>query len=203
MTSIRTSKTEAHVLEGPGYRDVHITKGGRRFSKTLMAQAILLIAIGVFCLVFPGITVAMVSWLVGGSLLAGAVGSLAAFFIYGERHRAALTLIEAAARGLLGLVCILHPFASAAALAWLSGLGVLVCGFLVAVCGVMMFRVHRDASLVLLICGIVACVLGIVITVQPIVVLKFMSFFAIAYGVLMAVLACKAPKVLDALYGQE
>ena len=196
--SDKVQEVEATVIEGRGYRDVRFTKGGTGFVASLLCSGVLVILMGLVCALWPGFTVEVASWVVGGSFLVAGIASVAGFVLSGAFAAIAWwALLDAIVDIILGAVFVAHPFAVAGALAWLIGAGLFVAGLAVVAAGVGALRENRLASIALLAGGIVVEAMGVLVIVRPGVLLYCIAAFAVLYGAMLVFLAFRAPRAIE------
>ncbi len=158
----------------------------------LLARAVFAVAFGLVALIWPTITLLILTWAFGlYAIIDGAIQIIDGIRRRG-RPRWWLSLLLGLLSLAAGVVALIWPGISAVALAIVVGAWALVTGLIEIISAVRQRRERRRPALLLLV-GLVAGVAGVVILVWPalsaVALAALVGWFAVVYGILLAVLA--------------
>jgi uncharacterized membrane protein HdeD (DUF308 family) len=172
-------------------------KKKRKVAWGLLVGGILLVALGLACIVWPGQSLNVIGMLVGiGFLISGAI-SIAEFFATGGLALfTGWILLDGIICALLGVLFMMEPMFSGAAMAWLLAIFVIAAGCMLIASAMRIHAMFEKSSWwALLILGILTVIVGILFFPFPQTMSLFLGLFAIVYGVLLCVLAFDVPKI--------
>jgi uncharacterized membrane protein HdeD (DUF308 family) len=158
----------------------------------LLARAVFAVAFGLVALIWPTITLLILTWAFGlYAIIDGAIQIIDGIRRR-DRPRWWLSLLLGLLALAAGVVALIWPGISAVALAIVVGAWALVTGFIEIFSAVRQRRERRRPALLLLV-GLVAGVAGVLILVWPtigaVALAALVGWFAVVYGILLAVLA--------------
>ncbi len=158
----------------------------------LLARAVFAVAFGLVALIWPTITLLILTWAFGlYAIIDGAIQIIDGIRRR-DRPRWWLSLLLGLLSLAAGVVALIWPGISAVALAIVVGAWALVTGLIEIISAVRQRRERRRPALLLLV-GLVAGVAGVVILVWPalsaVALAALVGWFAVVYGILLAVLA--------------
>ena len=158
----------------------------------LLARAVFAVAFGLVALIWPTITLLILTWAFGlYAIIDGAIQIIDGIRRR-DRPRWWLSLLLGLLSLAAGVVALIWPGISAVALAIVVGAWALVTGLIEIISAVRQRRERRRPALLVLI-GLVAAVAGVLILAWPalgaVALAALVGWFAVVYGILLAVLA--------------
>lgn len=163
---------------------------------SLVGQGVILLVLGVICLVWPGIALATVTTMVGIGFLISGIASIAGFAALGAFSLfPGWALLDGVVNVLLGILFLMHPLASAYTLLWLIATLILVGGVMQLVSCWRLRKAGNSSWGFVLFGGVLTVILGILVLSYPALVVYYLAFFAILYGIILIVAAFKVRKI--------
>lgn len=156
----------------------------RRTDWGLIAGGIVLICIGLVCMFYPGLTLAVISIITGvGFLIAGCV-SLAAFLrTRGVLQVSGWALLYAILDIVVGIMFIFHPVALAVVIPWVCGAFVLAFGIFEVIGAVRLRGTGIQIWGWMMASGVISVLLGICFFISPGTLSLLIGIFALMQGI--------------------
>lgn len=172
-------------------------KKARKVQWGLLIGGIVLIAMGIAACVWPGATIGVIGMIVGIGFLVSGILAIADFFATGGIALfSGWMLLDGILSTLLGVLFLMAPYFTGAAMAWLLGIFVIAAGCMMIASSLRVHKLFQDKYWWLtLILGILTIIIGILFFPYPRTMSIFLGIFAIVYGVLFVVEAFHLPKV--------
>jgi uncharacterized membrane protein HdeD (DUF308 family) len=168
----------------------------RRYWWLFLVRGLLGLALGVFALMFPGATLAVVVLLIGAYLIVDGIIAIAkALQILRTDPHWWVLLLEGILGLVVGLAIFMWPGLSILSLAYLVGYWAIISG-IVTIAGAVRLRTHISGEWLYLLFGVVSVVFGCYVLFAPATGLVYIvlatSIYGFVMGVTMIALAFKA-----------
>lgn len=175
------TETEVHVIE-PERKSKH-------YKWWFVALGVLITLMGVACLVWPVLSLTVISTIVGVCFLASGIGMIISFFDLGGFVRFDWwSLLGGFIDVLLGLMFLMRPLLSGYALGWIAGAVVIVGGVMDIVAAWRTRAIAGTAACVLaIIGGVITVILGILMVANPALLVIYLGCMAIMRGLMIII----------------
>jgi len=161
----------------------------------LIVAGILLVVFGIVCLVFPGITLGSIAFMIGaGFVLSGVVNVVTYFRDKEALDLAGWILAYGVVDILIGLMFLIHPMVFAVVLPWVVGMFIIVFAVYEIIGSINARKAGFSLWGWMLFSGIVSLLFGAGFFIMPEMLAILIGLFALMRGVSLAVLGANAPK---------
>ncbi len=163
---------------------------------SLIGQGAILLILGIVSLAWPGLALLTVATMVGVGFLISGISSIAGFATLGAFSLfPGWALFGGVINVLLGILFLLHPLAASYTITWLIAVLVLVGGAGQLVSAWHLNKAGSSSWGFALLGGILTVLLGILMLASPALIVYYLAFFAIFYGVTLIVAAFRVEKI--------
>lgn len=157
----------------------------KTISSNMLVQSILFIVLGLFLILWPGVTVITIIYMFGALFaLTGVVSLISYFRANSPSYKAPMALATGVLYLLLALVAFIFPNAVAGFFSVILGIILALCGIVSAVRSLELKRFNDNSWIAPLIIGIAVGIGGVVIIINP---FGSTSMFIVVLGVIMLV----------------
>lgn len=156
---------------------------------SMIVGGLLLIFFALVAVLFPGLTLVSIAFVIGAGFLVLGVIDLMTYFKQRQQIETQGWLLAYAVIDILmALMLLLHPMAASVVLPWLVGLFVLAFGLFEVATSFALRRVGAQFWVWTLLSGIVGALLGVGLLIFPALLVYYLALFTIVRGVGLLVL---------------